>query len=412
MEQVLFLYLVTEGFPPTVFDSQVLEHVRLMERYGVQFDLVVFERLLAFAKNRHRNARRAAEVRTAISGRLTQGVLATTFLGWDLWLPRLQLQKILEQLGPLRRCLIHARTQTAAALAVGLKRRHPGLRVVFDMRGDTVAEFLLNARESGSPVDSYFVRQKATRLRAIEASAVEGSDAMICVCEAMKEAVLGRYPIEPGNITVIPTVASPDRFYWDPALRAQVRQSLGWDEKFVLVYSGSLRAYQSANALGRLAAFLQAQMFPLHLLTVTPQVREAENVLTAQLPRDQFTVVSSSFNEMVRWLNAADAGCLLRDQDPVNHVAAPTKFAEYLLCGLPVILTSGIGDYSNLVEKESLGLVVGSLHDFGRLRLQWTQLKEMADTCARSRIAAFGKQRFSSSVFAKTFLSLYERVLR
>ena len=38
------------------------------------------------------------------------------------------------------------------------------------------------------------------------------------------------------------------------------------------------------------------------------------------------------------YLNAADFGFLLRDDTPVNRVAFPTKFAEYALAGLRVIL--------------------------------------------------------------------------
>jgi glycosyltransferase involved in cell wall biosynthesis len=59
-------------------------------------------------------------------------------------------------------------------------------------------------------------------------------------------------------------------------------------------------------------------------------------------------------------LQEAHAGLLLRREDPVNQVASPTKFGEYLAAGLPVLLTEGIGDFSALVEKEGLGMIVPS----------------------------------------------------
>jgi len=40
-----------------------------------------------------------------------------------------------------------------------------------------------------------------------------------------------------------------------------------------------------------------------------------------------------AFNEMGRALACGDVGILLREENPVNASACPTKFAEYLACG-------------------------------------------------------------------------------
>ena len=53
-----------------------------------------------------------------------------------------------------------------------------------------------------------------------------------------------------------------------------------------------------------------------------------------------------------------DVGLLLRDDLPVNRVASPTKFAEYCLCGLPVLTTPYVGDFSEYVRQFSLGYQV------------------------------------------------------
>jgi glycosyltransferase involved in cell wall biosynthesis len=39
-------------------------------------------------------------------------------------------------------------------------------------------------------------------------------------------------------------------------------------------------------------------------------------------------------------------------------VASPTKFAEYLACGLPVITTEYVGDFSLYVKEHNLGYVI------------------------------------------------------
>ena len=47
---------------------------------------------------------------------------------------------------------------------------------------------------------------------------------------------------------------------------------------------------------------------------------------------------------------------LIRENTVTNQVASPTKFAEYLACGLPVIISDNLGDYSVFVETNGCGV--------------------------------------------------------
>jgi glycosyltransferase involved in cell wall biosynthesis len=60
---------------------------------------------------------------------------------------------------------------------------------------------------------------------------------------------------------------------------------------------------------------------------------------------------------------AADVGLLIRGDDLVNRVAAPTKFAEYLACGLPVVVSRGVGDTESVVRTYGVGYVIEGLSD-------------------------------------------------
>lgn len=55
---------------------------------------------------------------------------------------------------------------------------------------------------------------------------------------------------------------------------------------------------------------------------------------------------------------AGDVGLLLREDSLTNRVASPVKFAEYLRCGLPVVLTPYVGDFSELGATEGVGQTV------------------------------------------------------
>jgi glycosyltransferase involved in cell wall biosynthesis len=218
---------------------------------------------------------------------------------------------------------------------------------------------------------------------------------------------VGEYQVPSQKVHVIPTLASPRKFYWDPELRLIVRKELGIEDKLTFIYAGSIRAYQSLEVLLDFFCKLQEKRPQLHLLLITPQSAEAEYFLHKLLSPDSYTIRKSGHNEMVRWLNAADAGLLLRESNAVNQVAAPTKFAEYLLCGLPVVMTDGIGDFSELVKTEKVGIVLKGSRWKEELHEQWNEFESLTDLIRRDHIAQIGKQMFSNEHFAQLLAYRY-----
>ena len=53
--------------------------------------------------------------------------------------------------------------------------------------------------------------------------------------------------------------------------------------------------------------------------------------------RENVICKSLGFAEVPHYLNAADVAFLFRDNVVMNAVASPTKLAEYMACGLPII---------------------------------------------------------------------------
>ena len=67
-------------------------------------------------------------------------------------------------------------------------------------------------------------------------------------------------------------------------------------------------------------------------------------------------------NEVPKYLLAADYGLLIRENTVTNQVASPVKFAEYLACGLPVIISRNLGDYSEFVTKNNCGYLLNEFN--------------------------------------------------
>jgi hypothetical protein len=77
-----------------------------------------------------------------------------------------------------------------------------------------------------------------------------------------------------------------------------------------------------------------------------------------------------------------------------NQVASPTKFAEYLSNGLRVITNEGLGDFSELVRKEDLGI---ALRDGERLPLM-----APVNGSEHERLTRFAKEHFMKERFRRT----------
>jgi hypothetical protein len=137
---------------------------------------------------------------------------------------------------------------------------------------------------------------------------------------------------------VIPCLAPEGDFFFDTALRERVRRELGISQdETVYVYSGSLATYQCFEQT--IAAFKVALTDGQNarLIVLTPEVERARRVC-ADVPMPRIIVKSVQHADVNAYLNAADFGMLLRDSSPVNVVAFPTKFAEYAMAGLKVVM--------------------------------------------------------------------------
>jgi hypothetical protein len=125
------------------------------------------------------------------------------------------------------------------------------------------------------------------------------------------------------------------------------------------------------------------------------------------------TVVSVPHEEVAGYLAAADVGLLLREPCAVNEVASPVKFGEYLASGTPVILSEGIGDYSNLTRRENVGLVLPILVDEGQVEMllgPFLSAYGAAPIEWRTRSRRVAQQELDSSFHLPKVAALYDNL--
>jgi hypothetical protein len=90
------------------------------------------------------------------------------------------------------------------------------------------------------------------------------------------------------------------------------------------------------------------------------------------------------------FLSKFEYGFLLREECVVNNVSSPIKLAEYLACGVNVIMSSSIKSYYPIVKLYNAGLVLNSPDHFNVSQLSFDLKNALS---AYKEIKSIAKQK-------------------
>lgn len=306
--------------------------------------------------------------------------------------------------------LLHARSHVAAAMGL-LAKQVTGARLLFDIRGFLPEEY----------VDAGLWRDGGLRFRgtkAVERHLMAGADGFVVLTKRAQELLFpgcdgkdarGR-PVE-----VIPCCVDSARFEAAAALpRAELRASLGFSGRRVLAYVGALGGWYLTEELVRFLAVAHRQdaaTFSLVLTQSDPaQVREP--LLQQGVPECDFLVRKVAPEEVPRYLHAADLAVSFIKPSYSKLASSPTKLAEYLASGLPVLCNAGIGDVDAVIEEDRVGVLMQEFTPdaFRRALAAADALRREPESSDRCRASA--RRRFDlQTVGGARYERLYRRLL-
>lgn len=193
------------------------------------------------------------------------------------------------------------------------------------------------------------------------------------------------------DLVVVPCCCDVDGCRFSEEARRRWRGEFGFAEAHrVLCYCGGLADWQRAPDILSLCNEVAKRREDCRFLFLCQATDSLRRLMeSAGLPRERCVVKSCLPQEVPDHLSAADAGIIMRDDIPVNNVASPIKIGEYLSCGLPVILTRGIGDYSQMLHENGLGLLLDETRDVGAQVVGFMERPDFADL--RYRAIEFAK---------------------
>lgn len=239
----------------------------------------------------------------------------------------------------------------AAQIALSAKRLRNPLRIIADIHGAGAAEYAY--QKQNQPGDK--IHQ---RLVEVEELVLTQADQLIFVSHSMHRYYERKFARSFENYAVIPCAIN-SKFQVDSLKREHMRRDHNLLDKLVVAYAGSAAPYQLVGEMCSLFKAISQQIPTAHFLILSHHQDQFQQYLDQhQIHSDDYSIFSVDHKGVFDMLQMGDVALMLRDNAIVNIVASPTKFAEYLLCGLPVITSPYVGDYSSNVNKYKLGYTV------------------------------------------------------
>lgn len=318
--------------------------------------------------------------------------------------------------GP-RRGIIYARASRSAVLALALRRQFPLTRVIYRVRGPEAAEYAFAAAHRGD--DPVEMGRRASQLDRLQAESMRGADLVICISQVMRTWVLQTYNIAPEKILVVPCFCDCAHGAAEAYHRDDIRAALGFTrDDFVVAYSGSMVAWQLSTRALRILHLLAAAGTNVRFLGLTMHASSLfRRLREIGFPEARTRVLTVPHQELARYLAAADLGILGRGlfegRSLVNEVSSPIKFGEYLAVGTPVVLSEGVGDFSELADRTGAGVVLPSGCDDATALdlLKRYVIAYLTDTAGiRSRCQDVARQNLDLRSWVRELAAAYERV--
>jgi len=353
-----FIYISNKEYDGTVFQTQVLDWLTLFREKGVRFRLYQ-----AFHIKDLRRPGFCRSQASAIRRRYSDfggGLFFFPSVRFFAWINAMMLYlKILRLMLTSAEVVLFSRGLLGKEMA--FLKRLPGPRVtfLFDARAASAEENRYAAIKTGNfRLKKY---RKIAHIAYTEYITLSVADRVFAVSDNLMAYFESAYRTGRDKYVPYPCLSDHRKFYYSEEIRAEQRKELSIPEgRKVVLYSGGLsEEWHVAADMFRVFRVLMHTDPGIRFLILSRDQKGLQKYrsMYPELFRN-VTAVSAANEEVFRYLNAADFGILFRENTPMNNVASPTKFAEYLLCGLPVIISEGVGDYTEFTRSEGCGYVL------------------------------------------------------
>ncbi len=296
--------------------------------------------------------------------------------------------------------LIHARSYIPAYVALIIKK-FTGIPFIFDMRALWPEELITAGRISRGS----FIHKIIEKL---ERSCLTKSDGVVSLTNAAVEYLKSKYPneLDKKRLIVIPTCVDLELF--SPDIKKN-------STKLTHVCIGTLLSgwfriewlskwMHTASKLDPNSSF--------QIITKDDEFKVRSKIDPTNQLADRLMINSLPTYKVPNALRANDISVMFFTDGLSKLGSAPTRLAESLSCGLPVIVNEGVGDVAEIVKKNKIGVIVGGSSN-QHMENAFKNLQNLLkDPELQTRCYETAKKYFSLTTGTNLYRKIYFEILK
>lgn len=350
------LYISYDGMTDPLGQSQVLPYLTGLSKKEISFHLISFEKKERFEAHREKIESICKEANIQwhpISYTKSPPLLSTVYDVMRMRRKALQLHRVHSF------SLVHCRSYLSSLVGLYFRKRL-NVPFLFDMRG-----FWADERIEGgiwklnNPifklVYSFFKRKEITFLNE--------SAATISLTSAGKNELLSWKTLRPNvDIEVIPccvdlSLFNPEQIEQSNTL---ISRLLLMDSHRIVGYIGSLGTWYLVDEMLDYYNWLRHHQPHFHFVIVTQDNRSILDQIALEkgIPFDNYSVLSAQREEIPTLISQFHHSVFFIRPSYSKQASSPTKQAEIMAMGVPIICNSGVGDTAQLVSTYSCGAAI------------------------------------------------------
>ena len=351
------LFISYDGLLDPLGSSQILPYLRSIKRHPRPLHILSFEKKERFESGESslRDSLNADHIGwTPLIFTTRYGKLGKL---WDL--SRMYTVALYLHL-KYRFKVIHCRSYQAMQVG-GLLTKLTGAKTLFDMRG-----LWVNERVDGGiwNLDRRLDRSIFKAYKRIERKLLANATHVVALTERVVPELYRLSPNMSAPISVIPCCADFEHFKLPTTeQRILTRTKLGLPEQaFILSYLGSLGTWYMLDDMLKFFAQAASQREDVHFLLITKDWQDEHEKLVETLGfshlRKRIHIHSAQRDQVPAYIGCTDVMLSFIKPAHSKMASSPTKIAEALAVGVPVISNSGIGDVDAMTCKLNAGAII------------------------------------------------------
>lgn len=282
--------------------------------------------------------------------------------------------------------IIHGRSDVPTAAAILSESDAP---ILWDVRSLWSDQRKVIASSGWNPLTT-----RAARM--LENIAARNSTAMVTLTAAVVPILEKRHKKLPAIRSVIPTCVQTKKFSMTPFPMGQI----------TCLLSGTFNSFYDIEETRRVISALKKNM---NVRVIWARAAESPN---QELNVGEDQIISVTHAEMPSLVSAAHFGISICKQENLDSLTAavPTKIAEFLASGRPVIVSQNIGDLDTLIPCYGAGIVVQNGQDLNVVSQQLKNLLSNSSTPESCRSLAI--EHFDMEKAITVYSDLYNKMLK